>query len=182
MKIYIAGIQGVGKTTLIAELKQKYPQLPNSLPSIGRTMKERGLQINELGGDETQIEAALITLEQTLVQNGVYSRSWLDGLVYTQYLYEKGQVSKHVFDIWKRWADMYQKGFDFYFYIRPEFPLEMDGVRSSSMDFYNRSKELMEQYVQEFEQKIGQPFHILTGSIENRIAQFESCIAWSCMK
>lgn len=176
MKIYIAGIQGTGKTSVIEVLKSNYKNLPMVLPSIGRTMKQMGIPINEFGDEETQIEALVITLEQTLQTEGIYSRSWLDGLVYTQFLYEQGKVSEKTLQLWKRWADKYQKMFDVYFYIRPEFGLVDDGVRSTDAIFFNRSKELMEQYVQEYSAKIGKPFHILTGSIQERYLQIKKVL------
>lgn len=146
------------------------------MPSIGRTMKEMGLKINEQGNEDTQIEALLITLEQTLQPEGVYARSWLDGLVYSQYLYEQGQIPGKVVDLWKRWTEKHLGCFDAYFYIRPEFPLVADGTRSVDEKFYNRSKELMEQYVQEYSKKLKIHFYRVSGTVEKRTKQVQDVL------
>lgn len=171
MKIVFAGISGTGKTTLINALVEKGISKEKIMPSIGRTMMNMGLEINEKGTESTQIEALLITLEQSMATGGLYARSWLDGLVYTKYLFEKGKVSSDIMDTWKRYADRHINDFDYYFYIRPEFEMEEDGVRSTDKEFYERSKVLMEEFVQYYKLEYGIEFHELTGSVEERVEQ-----------
>lgn len=175
MRIAVIGMQGTGKTTLLEALKRDMNVNWEIMPSIGRTMKSMGLPINEMGSDKTQIEALFLTLEQLKYKDGFYARTFVDGFVYTKYLAERGLVQPSVLETWGRYIARNQGAYDYQFYLRPEFEMEKDGVRSENDDFNNASERLFEETV-EFLRKTGIKIYELSGSVEERVAQVNKII------
>lgn len=175
MRIAVIGMQGTGKTTLLEALKRDWNVDWEIMPSIGRTMKSLGLPINEMGSDKTQIEALFLTLEQLKYADGFYARTFVDGFVYTKYLAERGLVHPSVLETWGRYIARDQNAYDYQFYLRPEFEMEKDGVRSENDDFNQASEKLFEETV-EFLKKTGIKIYELTGTVEERVAQVNKIV------
>lgn len=173
MKIAFTGAQSTGKTTLLNRLKDD----PNYYPftfvdEITRRMTKHGLQINEGGDNMTQLLIMNSHLKNILKGDVIMDRCVLDGVVYTRYLYDKGQVSEWVMDYAEKVFQLIIESYDYIFYLIPEFDIKDDGVRSIDSNFRNQIVKLFEQYILECEI----PVIKITGSLEERIKQIKEAI------
>ena len=98
MKIAFTGAQSTGKTTLLKELKRD-----NNLAlqydfrdEITRRMQKKGLSINEGGSDITQLLIMNSHIKNSLIDNVIMDRCALDGLVYTDWMYDNKKESHWV--------------------------------------------------------------------------------------
>jgi len=180
MKIAFTGAQGTGQTTLLNELKQMFPYSPDSymgaqytfIDEITRNMLKHGLSINEKGTDVTQLLIMNSHLKNVLAGNVVMDRCALDGVVYTRYLHNRGQVSDWVMDYAERVFQMIISEYDYLFYLVPEFDLKDDGTRSTSIDFRNQIVDIFNTYILECEI----PVIRLTGNLQQRINQIKEAV------
>lgn len=172
MHVSISGAQGTGKSTLLCWL-QDDPELSQNFTFKGNTtraIREQGVEINELGSDKSQLLIASKHLEHYTNGNVILDRCALDGLVYTAYLYEKGQVSKRTLRIAESVFENLR--YEIMFYIAPEFEIENDNVRSVDKDFRDRIVELFEEYMEAYSIV---PIR-LTGTLQERATQVKDAI------
>jgi nicotinamide riboside kinase len=172
-RIAISGSHSTGKSTVIDALKE-IPEISERFEFIGevlRDLKKKGVDINELGTDDTQLLVLSKFLEYATTKDSILDRCALDGLVYTAYLFERGQVSKRTLRIAESIFE--NVTYDIHFYIAPEFDIVPDGVRSENSEFRTRVAELFEEYM-EAHQLI--PVR-LTGSVDERVSQFTETLA-----
>jgi len=166
--IAISGSHSTGKSTVIEKLKENktIAERFQFKGEVLRDLKRMGIAINELGTDETQRLVLSKFLEYSTSQNTILDRCSLDGLVYTAYLYEKGQVTKNTLHIAE--AIFENVHYDIHFYIAPEFNIVPDGIRSENSEFRDRIAELFEEYIESYNLMPRE----LTGTVEERSAQF----------
>lgn len=167
MRIAISGAQSVGKTTLLNALRsEKYFKDFTICNEVTRRVKEYGFQINENGDDITQ----RLIMQEHIVNVFMYDkmltdRTALDGVVYTTYLHNKSKVTVPTLlfaqEVFKKLISYY----DLFFYIKPEFDIEDDGVRSTDKDFRDDIVKLFDQYLAQT------PHIVLTGSVRERVEQ-----------
>lgn len=174
MKIAISGAQSVGKTTLIEALTQddrfKGFQVRGE---ITRTLQKQGLPINEEATLDTQLLILNEHIRNLLLfpkESIILDRCLLDGIVYTKYFLSQEHLA---FQEHARWldvyissiADRYLPRYDYIFYIDPEFDIEDDGVRSTSVVFRDTILSLFEQYIEVYKA----PIIKVTGSVQRRV-------------
>jgi nicotinamide riboside kinase len=165
MKIAITGAHCTGKTTLVEEL-EKIPELAKKFAfrgNITRKIKKSGKQINENGDDETQLLVIAQHIENYIPKDVILDRCALDGLVYTTYLYEKGKVSKQTLRIAE--AVFENLEYDIKFYVKPEFEIIKDGVRSVEKEFQDRVAQLFEEYIESYKLCVVP----ITGTVAERV-------------
>lgn len=173
MKLTFTGTHSTGKTTLLNELKtmEKFNDFVFE-EEITRKLQRQGFDINEAGGDETQQRIMDAHLDNTKHEKCVLDRCSLDGIVYTHYLYMKNQISvdvfKTAFDIFLNTYKLY----DYMFYLKPEFEIVDDNVRSTNKDFQKDIEKLFDSYIENFNIKV----HYITGSVEDRIKQIREIV------
>lgn len=144
MIISISGTHCTGKSTLVEALK-KHPVFKDAvfLKSSGRALAKENsrIKVNEDGDFFTQFYQMtrdcyqlLEAMDKPLV---VCDRSYIDTLVYSQYLHEKGKVSLYQMDLLRGMSLMMQAmvHFDKVFLLRPSFELQAEENRSMSKDF-----------------------------------------------
>ena len=93
-KIGIIGTQCVGKSTLIEDMKTKWPMFKSPDKTYRDLIKEKKLPVNKEGTKEAQ-ELILNSLVDEVMQNYgkqkmVFDRTVIDNMVYSLWLYEKG--------------------------------------------------------------------------------------------
>lgn len=168
MKIAFTGAQSTGKTTLLEALKQneKLRYEYEFIDEITRRMIKKGLKINEEGSETTQLLIINEHIKNLLYPNVIMDRCILDGVVYTRWLYEKGNVDRWVWDYAHKVFEKYKERYDYVFYLVPEFDIVDDGVRSTDAAFRNEIADLFESYID-----ISGNLNIipLTGSVEERL-------------
>jgi len=174
MKIAFTGAQSTGKTTLLTELKSvaPYSYTYTYIDEITRRMIKRGVQINEGGDDVTQLLIMNSHLKNVLSDNVIMDRCALDGVVYTRYLYNRGQVSEWVMDYAEKVFQLIIEKYDHIFYLQPEFAIQHDGVRSTDEGFRDQIAKLFSEYILECEV----PVVHLTGTVQDRLTQIKEVI------
>jgi hypothetical protein len=168
MKLTLTGTHGTGKTTILEECKKILPSQYYFSTNITRRLIELGVPINESGEDNTQRTIMSIHLKNLQRFDFIADRSVLDCFVYTWHLFDHNKVSA---DVYKEQLALIQdrvfEQYDAIFYLKPEFELHNDGVRSVSEDFHSDIAERFEYVIKQF--KI--PVYRLTGSVYDRMQQ-----------
>lgn len=169
MRIGISGAQSVGKTTLLNALRsEKCFANYEICNEVTRRVGSYGLPINEYGGDITQ----RLIMQEHIVNvfmndNMITDRTSLDGLVYTTWLWNNKKVSyethAHALAVYRKVQPMY----DVQFYIKPEFDIEDDGVRSLDLSFRDAIVDIFNQTIKQQQTNIV----VIHGSVRERVEQ-----------
>ena len=180
MIISFTGAQSTGKTTLLNELK-KWKEFEDYvfIDEITRNVSKLGMNINEKGDDATQTAIMNAHIENLKKgDNLILDRCSLDGAVYTHYLYSHGRVSRDTFDYARQIFTETCLKYDKIFYLKPEFDIVNDGVRSSSVQFRDEIADIFERYITEF--NLGKWNVVeLSGSVEDRLKAIKKVMSTS---
>ena len=180
MIVSFTGAQSTGKTTLLNELK-KWKEFEDYvfIDEITRNVSKLGMNINEKGDDATQTAIMNAHIENLKKgDNLILDRCSLDGVVYTHYLYSHGRVSRDTFDYARQIFTETCLKYDKIFYLKPEFDIVNDGVRSSSVQFRDEIADIFERYITEF--NLGKWNVVeLSGSVEDRLKAIKKVMSTS---
>jgi nicotinamide riboside kinase len=170
MKIAFTGAQSTGKTTLLQAVKsnEEFRYKYEFIDEITRRMVKKGLKINEAGGNTTQLLIMNEHIKNLLYQNVIMDRCVLDGVVYTDWLHWEGKVQTWVWEYAKNVFDHYVNRYDVIFYLKPEFDIVDDGVRSVDISFRDEIVQRFERYIKH----VRVPIVTLSGTVEQRLEQF----------
>ena len=170
MRIAITGAQSTGKSTLLKYLK-KDEDLKGFefIEELTRQIAAKGININEEGGNFTQIFTVTIHAENIVKKHFISDRCALDGLVYTRWLYDNKKVDKWMLDYAEGVAKEVLPKYDSIFYLPAEIPIEDDGVRSSNKKFRDEILKIFEECIEEFDINVIK----LSGSVAQRAQQFK---------
>ena len=170
MKIAITGAQSTGKSTLLNYLK-KDEDLKGFefIDELTRQIAAKGVNINEDGGNFTQIFTVTIHAENIIKKHFISDRCALDALVYTRWLYDNEKVDKWMLEYAEGVAKEVLPRYDYIYYLSPEFPIEDDGVRSANITFRDEILSLFEHYINVLNLNV----ITLTGSVAARAKQFK---------
>ena len=166
MLISFSGAQSTGKTTLLNKLKED-KNLSNYkfIDEITRNIQRKGYKINEMGDSETQKLIMDSHLENSEFENAILDRCSLDGLCYTEYLYNKGNISEDVMNYTRDVFEKTIRKYDVIFYLKPEFEIVDDNIRSTNKEFQNEIVKLFDKNIEKYNVNVIQ----LTGSVEERL-------------
>ena len=171
-RVAFSGAQSTGKTTLLNALRKSADFKDCKFyDEITRQIKEQGFKINEQGTDATQLAIMQEHKRRVNAKDSglvIFDRCSLDGLVYTQFLYNKGQVSKDTLDEATKVFEETIMQWDAIFFLRPEFEIVDDGVRSVNVEFHRNIVFLFDYFIEKYNLQVIQ----LTGSVEDRVKQF----------
>ncbi len=180
MRIALSGPHGSGKSTLLREIKQDdlFRDIRlKSIPEITREVQALGYPINEAGNNETQNLCIARCLNDILSDNNyIVDRCIVDQYIYTQYMFELGQVDRAVTDYARAVSDRYMSWYDFIFYIPAEFEPEDDGTRSTGKKFHDRIVELFEHQMGLYRREPNIDIIELRGTVEERMGTFFSVL------
>jgi uncharacterized protein YqgQ len=94
-KIGIIGTQCVGKSTLIQDMKEKWPVFEIPTRSYRDLIKEKKLPVNKKGTKESQELILNFLVDEAMANYGkkkmVFDRTPLDNLVYSLWLFDKNE-------------------------------------------------------------------------------------------
>ena len=135
------------------------PVLRDIVPEAHRL----GFEINENTPMETQIRLTGKQLEQ----EKVYAQFIGDKCIFDYYIYAEALgMDKEMTSVIKKLTLQTAK-YDHVFFIKPEFPIEDDGLRSTNIEFQSAVHTVYEQFLKDHEI----PHTHLTGSVEERLEQ-----------
>lgn len=166
MRIALSGAQGTGKTTLFNELQQ-YVSDHNFIGSPSRAVGAI-TAINENGSEYSQELILAETIKRAFKTNTIQDRWVLDTLCYTTQLYNNDKLTLEFLNYNIQAVNDIAPLYDHIFYIAPEFDLIDDGTRSQSPEYRAEIVSLFEHYIKLY----NIPVTRLTGSVEERVAQF----------
>lgn len=179
MRISLSGTHSSGKSTLFVEL-QKQSEFKDwtFIPGPTRKIKSMGFEINETGGDATQLLCLSVDLQNLFFNEGknvISDRCLLDTYIYTKYLFMTKQVSQSTFEsiglIWEQ----YKRSYDLILFPNHfEVHIEDDGERSINRNFRDGIYHL-------FLEEINKNIEILNcysvgGSVEERVTGIKEII------
>jgi len=181
MIISFTGAQSTGKTTLLNSIKDLNPYL-DSIDEVTRRIKrEYNLPINEDGGDITQtmiMSDHIANIFRKYDSDVIFDRCALDGVVYTQWLYNKGKVSKEVLQWSKKIYNTLIDKYDAIFVTSPEdVPLVDDGERSVDIDFREEIIDIFNMYIDDikiYSREVN--LFVVEGSIEERMKYIKNVL------
>jgi hypothetical protein len=176
MIISISGTQSVGKTTIVNIVK-KMSIFSNFIiidEIVRNIKKDFNVNINENGNIDTQLlvlNTHIFNLLKNKKNDVITDRGLIDGVAYTLFLYEKGElplwVKNYAIDLF----NTYIKYYNHIFYIPAEFAIVSDGERSSSetfrVDVHKIFINLLDQV-----KKYNTEITMLTGSVYERVNTF----------
>jgi nicotinamide riboside kinase len=177
MIISFSGPQSSGKSTLLNILQELSPSW-DYIPEITRLVKrEYDLPINEDGNDLTQTMIMCEHLRNAYTKrdnHAILDRCSLDGVVYTHWLCDKGNINMGTYSHARYIFDNTIDRYDLIIYTSPEdVPVVDDGERSTNIEFRNEIIELFEKYI------AGLPIEKVVrvrGSIEERVKQIQNIL------
>ena len=173
VRVAFSGAQSTGKTTLLNALRESADFKDCKFwDEITRQIKEQGFEINEQGTDATQLKIMQEHKRRVQADDSglvIFDRCSLDGLVYTQYLYNRGQLTKETLDEATKVFEETISSWDAIFFLRPEFEIVDDGVRSVNVEFHRNIVFLFDHFIEKYKLQVIQ----LTGSVEDRVQQFK---------
>ena len=183
MIISFTGAQSTGKTTLLNLIRDKNYDF-NYVDEVTRRIKrEYNLTINESGGDITQ---SMIMADHiaNVYRKGdhdvtVLDRCAVDGVVYTQWLYNNGQVEKATLDHAKLIFEMLIEEYDAIFITSPvDVELVDDGERSTNIEFREDIQSLFDMYIGHLmvDNKDKNVF-VVAGTVEERMNYIQKVLA-----
>lgn len=183
MIISFTGTQSTGKTTLLNLIRDKNYDF-NYVDEVTRRIKrEYNLPINEGGGDITQ---SMIMADHiaNVYRKGdhdvtVLDRCAVDGVVYTQWLYNNGQVEKATLDHAKLIFEMLIEEYDAIFITSPvDVELVDDGERSTNIEFREDIQSLFDIYIGHLmvDNKDENVF-VVAGTVEERMNYIQKVLA-----
>lgn len=181
MIISFTGAQSTGKTTLLNSIKDFNPYL-DSIDEVTRRIKrEYNLPINEDGGDITQtmiMSDHIANIFRKYDSDVIFDRCALDGVVYTQWLYNKGKVSKEVLQWAKKIYNTLIDKYDAIFVTSPEdVPLVDDGERSVDIDFREEIIDIFNMYIDDikiYSREVN--LFVVEGSVEERMKYIKNVL------
>tara|TARA_R100000951_G_C2637627_1_gene179824 strand:+ start:1109 stop:1684 length:576 start_codon:yes stop_codon:yes gene_type:complete len=181
MIISFTGAQSTGKTTLLNSIKDLNPYL-DSIDEVTRRIKrEYNLPINEDGGDITQtmiMSDHIANIFRKYDSDVIFDRCALDGVVYTQWLYNKGKVSKEVLQWAKKIYNTLIDKYDAIFVTSPDdVPLVDDGERSVDIDFREEIIDIFNMYIDDikiYSREVN--LFVVEGSVEERMKYIKNVL------
>jgi adenylate kinase family enzyme len=170
-RIVIVGSFSTGKTTL-AEILARRLDLP-LLPEVAREVARLGFRLDKDATPETE---ALIFLRQlnneTEIEEFVGDRSLIDVMAYAGWVLDNQPRRKEML-LWEECERLAERrlrtNYSHVYYLPIEFPIVVDDLRPDDPAF---QKEIDERVVGLLSAH-GVSYKILTGSVEDRLAQID---------
>ena len=145
MKISFTGTGCSGKSTMLKKCKDFYGDRFRYITEVTRPLARQGYVINEGGDSSTQCAIIDAHIRNNKFENVIMDRCIVDGYVYTNWLFGKGQVDNLTYDYaWDTFNQIFED-LDIIFYCEP-LEMKSDGERSTSEDFQKDIDDMM-QYV-----------------------------------
>lgn len=174
LKIAFSGATSTGKTTIIRQLLEKYPQYKH-IPSPARKALASGFSINENGTDLTQYNIFgqhISNFHTNITDICLFDRCVLDSMAFTHYALEEQKVSTDCGICCGEITNSLIHKYNAIFLCRPFGKIIEDGIRSNDLEFQKKIDNLMIETANIFNVKL---IH-LEGNEQERLSIVESTI------
>lgn len=177
MKYCLTGTHSTGKSTLLAALKEVYPEayFNDSSTRDATTKEERRLEVIT---DQTQRNIYHKILEKEVMldlvsrkRNVFMDRSFIDFVAYTHAFYTRGHLSKNFRDAMVKELTKRLDYYDIVFYLPIEFEIVDDGIRSIDVELQKEVDSHIREMLSMFDSVV-----TLKGTLDERIAQIRNSI------
>lgn len=179
MQIAFTGAHSTGKTTLLNHMIEKDMFKDFFISTnLSRSLKELGYEISEKGNDTTQLKLLELATNNLIRNYNVLSdRSLIDIFVYTEWQFLHGQASEEVRNLTFNFMCAYIEQYDILFYIRPEFELVDDGLRSTDLEYRDDIANIFSMTIDMLNNHYNCNIVELSGSVEERNKQIDERLA-----
>ncbi len=167
MKIAICWAHWVGKTTIAKLIQEEFWLI--ALKDIVVDAHKLGFIINE----DTPIETQIRLTGKQLEQEKIHTSFVADKCIFDYHIYAKGLHMDHNLVEITRKVALKTYNYDHIFYIKPEFPIVDDWLRSTNEEFQNSIDSCYQNFLKE--NKID--YTNLTWSISERFNQVKEKIS-----
>lgn len=166
MKICVAGTHCVGKSTYIKDFLQKWSMYKSPEKSYRDLIKEKNLNINENGDEESQKIILNALIDQVTPyskdDNVIFDRSVLDNLAYTTWLALNGKVSEKFLDETRTIVMQTLKLYDIIFFFPltkfSKIEIQDDGIRSTDPLFREEIDNIFKAFQESYHKGDGKIF------------------------
>jgi hypothetical protein len=166
MKIAVVGTQCIGKSTYIKDFLQKWSMYKTPSTCYRNLIKEKNIEINKLGSEETQKIILDFLVDQAMSyskdENIIFDRCVLDNLAYSSWLYLNDKVSEKFLDQSRILARETLKLFDIIFFlpITKISPVEIveDGIRDTDPVYREEIDNIFKAFSKSYAQGDGRVF------------------------
>lgn len=154
IRIEVSGAQGVGKTTLIKELKKYYPEFYTNTYGLRSIFKDK--EKSDYADTELQLKILNYQRDQILFNKYIFEdRGVLDGLAYMNILNKEGK-SNLPYEVYKYIEQesiyLLKSPFvDAIVLVPVEFELVDDGFRNTDRERQLEANRLMEYYIDTYD-------------------------------
>ena len=149
MLISFTGAQSTGKSTLLERMVSDVKFRKCSfIKEVTRKVARQGVNINDSGDNITQLLILSEHINNHIMRGcTVLDRCIVDGLIYTEWLYNEGKVDKWVYEYAVNLHNALLPKLDIIFYTNPvDVPLVNDGQRSVNKEFREGIIQLYNEY------------------------------------
>lgn len=179
MVISFTGTGSTGKSTLLKLCKEHYGDRFKYVEEVTRLVRrEHNVTINENAGNITQLLIMNQHIINSMIEGDVLmDRCCIDGLLYTQWLYNHNKVDEWVLNYASNVARMLVQKLDIIFHCVADFKLVKDGERSNDETFRDEIEHMMN--VALHHMRLGQiraRVVTLAGSVEERMKKIKQTI------
>jgi nicotinamide riboside kinase len=161
MKIIVCWSHGVGKSTIAKALQEKF-----SIPVLHDIVVDAH-KLWFLINEDTPMETQMWLTGKQLEQEKIHTAFIGDKCIFDYYVYAKALgMDDHMTHAIKKVA-LTTYDYDHIFFIKPEFPIVDDGLRSTNVAFQS----IVHTTYEDFLKEEGIPFSYVTWSVEERLEQ-----------
>ena len=158
MRIAISGCQNTGKTTLITNILQVWPQYVTPEKTYRDLIKDKQLPHSSLASKDTQLDILSFMIEQMGDFNKdskvVYDRCPIDNLVYTLWCHDKGidGFDKTFVDQTISLVKESMRSLDIIFLLRYDesIKIEDDGLRDTNLEYIKEIDNIFDVLYQQY--------------------------------
>jgi predicted ATPase len=181
MRIAVVGPQNVGKTTFVQDFVLKFPEYTSYKSSLKTIADEKGLQINQLSGEETQfliMEHLYKMISEEKQENVIFDRCLIDNLAYTLAAQAKGKVSDEFVEVSREKMFEHLQFLDYIFFIPTSLVvnLEEDKYRDIDKNYIDLVNKYFIEILLEISKRFSIKILVLSGSREERIKEISTQI------
>ncbi len=167
MRIAICWAHWVGKTTISKKLSEEHNL--EILPDVVVEAYRMGLGINEW----TPIETQTWLIWNQMANEKIKESFVADKCIFDYYVYAKVLwMDDDIVNVAKKVA-LRVYDYDYIFYIKPEFPIEDDGVRSTDPEFQQNIDETYQNFLDESRIE----YNTISWTIDERFQQINNIIS-----